>query len=190
MISRTGFKATLVALALATAVAPVRAEAPSPRAALAIPPQVPLTDAIVEQFLASWPLMQGLAADLSAKDGGVLDPMVPGKAFLAWSADPDAKDRIEEVLAESGFDDLKQWAAVSDTIMATHMFDANDTKTHLDEALEVVKNDPSLDPDQKAKLIAAMEHAAGTLARYKPSPENQAIVDRHADRIDATVLAD
>ncbi len=117
--------------------------------------QVPLTTDLVQRLIDSWPEMSALASDFTDQYGIDEDAPDPAAVFGSWASHPEAKAKIDAVIAKHGFKDLDEWTKVANSILIAYDWDDDlvDPKK-IEEAVHDIDKTPGLSQAEKDALIA------------------------------------
>lgn len=150
--------------------------------------QMPLTAAMVEQFLKSWPPMAALGDQLADEFGVDEDAADPAAAFAIWARRPQARARIEAVLSQSGYSSLDEWTRVTNSVLVAYDYDDSLTDpAQIADAIREIESTPGMSRDEKDGLIAQVHQQADLAAASKPLPGNSAVIEPFRDRIGAAI---
>ena len=177
---------------LAAAVTMVAAVGPG-TALAQMPNQVPLTPAIVEAVIASYPVAKQTADDLSTQYGDVgSGGNDPGAAFAAWLAVGGAVGAMNGAVQPYGFADYQTWVGTLTSVIFAHTFAAEggNMDAQMAEAIAQIQNNPNLSDAQKEMMLQQMQASMGAVAMMRPSPENVDAVAPYADQIAAMLDSD
>ena len=172
---------TFAAVVAVVAVGPGTARAQMPN-------QVPLTPAIVEAVIASYPVVKQTADDLSAQYGDVgPGGNDPGAVFGAWLAVSGAMGALNGAVQPYGFADYQTWIGTVTSVVTAHAFAAagGNMDSQMAEAIAQIQNNTSLSDAQKEMMLQQMQASMGAVAMMRPSQENVDAVAPYADQIEA-----
>lgn len=144
--------------------------------------QVPLTEDLVNRFIASFKEMRAVAKqfpDTKLPDS-VIDE-APGTEFKHMA--PEKRDAMTAVATANGFKDLDEWSVVGSSIAMSYTYAMQGKKpgevakainTHIAE----VKEDSKLNPEQKHAQIAQLQEFGQKLERLEPTQHNFELVEQ------------
>lgn len=167
--------AAIAALALAVFVVPASAQMP----------QVPLTSATVEAFIASYPDVKSTADGLKAQYG---DPGAGGDATASWSAwmaVGGATGALNTAVQAHGFNDFQSWLQVLTSVGMAYGFakDGGQMDAGMAAAIKQIQDDPNMSDAQKQMMLQQMQAAMGGVAAIRPSQENIDAVTPYIDQL-------
>lgn len=148
--------------------------------------QVPLTGAIVEAVIASYPAVKQTADELSAQygdvGGGGDDP---GAAFGAWMAVSAAHGALNSTVQQYGFADYMTWVnTLTSTVFAyTFAEQGGAMDAQMAEAVAQIQNNPSLSDAQKEMMLQQIQASMGAVAAMRPPQANVDAVAPYADQL-------
>ena len=149
--------------------------------------QVPLTEDMVNRFIASFKGMREVAKKFrnTKLPDSVIDE-APGSELKHMPEDKRAA--MTEVATTNGFKDLDDWSVVGSSIAMSYAYALQGKKpgelaktisAHISE----VKEDPKLNSAQKEEQIARLEDFGQKLGRLEPLPENYALVEQMKSKV-------
>ena len=167
--------AGVAALALAFFIVPASAQMP----------QVALTSATVEAFIASYPDVKAASDTLKAKYG---DPSTGGDAtssWTAWMAVGGATGALNTAVQAHGFNDFQSWLSVLTSVGMAYGFakDGGEMDQGIADAIKQIQNDPNMSDAQKQMMLQQMQAAMGSVAAMRPSQENIDAVKPYVDQL-------
>lgn len=178
--------AVAAALALFGATLAPSAAQSSPDAAAAQQFQVTLEASQVERFIASWPDFKALGDELAESHGVDQDANSPTTAFTAWAKAPDAKAKIDAVLAKHGFTSLQDWTRIADSVMLAYSYDAAElSDERLAEVLADIEANPQIPAAQKAEAAAQVREYFAAAKVLTPLPGNLETIEPYLDDLAA-----
>lgn len=149
--------------------------------------QVPLTEDMVNRFIASFKGMREVAKKFpnTKLPDSVIDE-APGSEFKHMPEDKRAA--MTEVATANGFKDLDDWSIVGSSIAMSYTYALQGKKPgEIAKAISMhiseVKEDPKLNSEQKEAQIARLEDFGQKLGRLEPLPENYALVEQMKDKV-------
>lgn len=146
--------------------------------------QVPLTTDLVQRLIDSWPEMSALASDFTDQYGIDEDAPDPAAVFGSWASHPEAKAKIDAVIAKHDFKDLDEWTKVANSILIAYDWDDDlvDPKK-IEEAVHDIDKTPGLSQAEKDALIAQVKEQAASAEESRPLPGNREVIAPFSDRI-------
>jgi hypothetical protein len=181
-LSRAVFASLLL---LGAGVAPAPAQSP-PASATTTQFQVTLEPGQVERFIASWPDFKALGDELAESHGVDQDANSPTTAFAAWAKAPDAKAKIDAVIAKHGFASLEDWTRVADSVMLAYSYDAAElSDARLAEVLADIEANPQIPAAQKAEATAQVREYFTAAKVLTPLPGNLQTIEPYLDDLAA-----
>jgi hypothetical protein len=149
--------------------------------------QVPLTEDMINRFIASFKGMREVAKKFpnTKLPDSVIDE-APGSEFKHMPEDKRAA--MTAVATANGFKDLEEWSVVGSSIAMSYTYALQGKKPgELSKAISMhiseVKDDPKLNSEQKEEQIARLEDFGQKLGRLEPLPENYALVEQMKDKV-------
>lgn len=153
--------------------------------------QIPLTPALVQRFLDSWPELSALGDQFADQYGVDEDATDPASAFQIWAERPEAKTKIDAVLTKHGFGGLDEWAKVANSVLLAYDYDESLTDpAQIADAVREIEATPGMSRQEKDSLIAQVHKQAEDAAAGKPLDGNRAVIEPFMDRIGAVINAD
>jgi hypothetical protein len=149
--------------------------------------QVPLTEDMINRFIASFKGMREVAKKFpnTKLPDSVIDE-APGSEFKHMPEDKRAA--MTAVATANGFKDLEEWSVVGSSIAMSYTYALQGKKPgELAKAISMhiseVKEDPKLNAEQKEAQVARLEDFGQKLGRLEPLPENYALVEQMKDKV-------
>jgi uncharacterized protein YneF (UPF0154 family) len=169
--------AAAIALGLATFVIPAFAQMP----------QVQLTSATVEAFIASYRDVKATADKLKQQYG---DPASGGDAMSGWTtwmAVGGAQGALDQAVQSHGFDNFQSWIQVLTSVGMAYGFakDGGHVDAGMAAALKQIQDNPDLTDDQKKMMMQQMTASMGAVAAIKPPQGNIDAVTPYVDQLTA-----
>ncbi len=161
------------------------------------PAQVPLTGALIEQFLNSYPELVRLSETLSAiktpasgNDDANETEEDPIYALGNYLNDPEAAAQINTALQKYNFSSFSEWANVAHSVaLAAEASDMDsgleDIEGQKKEAIQALQADDTLSEEEKKSALVELEQQFAALAEFVPLPGNTLAVRPYLDRIRA-----
>ena len=146
--------------------------------------QVPLTEDMINRFVASFPDMRAVGAKFPATQP--TEEAAAGSDLDALS--PEKRKAMEEVATKHGFKNLEEWTTVASSIVMSYAYVREGKRVgELDKMVEQLvaqaQNDAKLTEEQKEQAIAQYRDIGAKLARFQPLPENYALVEKMIDKV-------
>jgi hypothetical protein len=148
--------------------------------------QVPLTPAIVEAVIASYPAVKQTADDLSAQYGNVGGGGGdPGAAFGAWMAVSAAHGALNGTVQQYGFADYATWVNTLTSVVFAYTFagEGGGMDAQMAEAVAGIQNNPNLSDAQKEMMLQQIQASFGALSAIRPPQQNVDAVAPYADQL-------
>lgn len=178
MIRMPTLSALFLAVSLALFAAPAAAQAPG-AAGL---DQIELTNAKVENFIASYPDLEALSEKYKSEG----DRDGPMGSIGSIARHQGAMAELNAILNRHGFSDITAWSRAAFSIMLAHNWDAdNDPSGGIDKAIAEVNANKDMSDQHKQMIIAQLESQRETVKALKPLPGNIEVVRHHRDAIEA-----
>jgi len=177
-----GAAAVLLALVMGIFAGPAAAQMPFGQ-------QIELTPTMVENLIASVPDVKATADKLSAKYDMKGKSMGEGPAGMwqAWAMQRSAHGELAAVCQKYGFADFQTWATTFTSVATAHTFarKGGEIDSKMAEAIEQVRNNPNLTPQQKEMMLQQFQLSAQSLNAMRPSQNNLDVVAPYSDELDA-----
>lgn len=143
--------------------------------------QVPLTEDIVDRFVASYPEMKAVASKFPPTD-----PKEDQTEFEAMS--PEKRKAMDEVAVKHGFKNVEEWSEVASTVAMSYAYvregkSQQDLKGMVDRAVTQAENDPKLTAEQREQAIAHYREVGDKLAKLMPLPSNTELVEKMIGKV-------
>lgn len=143
--------------------------------------QVPLTEDMIDRFVASYPEMKAVAAKFPVTEGqddqSELEAMPPEK-----------RKAMEEVATKHGFKDLEDWIAVTNTVAMSYAYvregkNKKDLDAMVANAVAQAEADQKLTSEQREKAIQTFRALGAKLAKLQPLPQNTELVEKMIGKV-------
>ena len=169
------FVVAVATVAFATCIVPASAQMP----------QVELTSATVEAFIASFGDVKTTADQLKQQYG---DPASGGDAmsgWTAWMAVGGAQGALDQAVQSHGFDNFQSWIQVLTSVGMAYGFakDGGQVDAGMAAALKQIQDNPDLTDDQKKMMVQQMTASMGAVAAIKPPQGNIDAVTPYLDQL-------
>ena len=147
--------------------------------------QVPLTEDMVNRFIASFKGMREVAKKFpnTKLPDSVIDE-APGSEFKHMPVDKRAA--MTAVATANGIKDLEDWSVVAIAMSYTYALQGKkpgELAKAISTNISEIKEDPKLNSAQKEEQIARLEDFGQKLGRLEPLPENYALVGHMKDKV-------
>lgn len=144
--------------------------------------QVPLTEDIINRFVASYPEMKAVGAKFPQTEATEDKASEDGDDELA-SMPPEKRKAMEEVATKHGFKDLDEWMTVASTVAMSYAQlregkSRQDLQTMIDRAVTQAENNPKVTQEQRKRAIAQYREIGDKLAKLQPLPANIELVEK------------
>ena len=142
--------------------------------------QVPLTEDIINRFIASYPEMKSVGAKFPQTEATEDKASEDGDDELA-SMPPEKRKAMEEVATKHGFKDLDEWMTVASTVAMSYAQlregkSRQDLQTMIDRAVTQAENNPKLTQEQRDRPISRdrrqARKAAAAARQYRAGGED------------------
>jgi hypothetical protein len=165
----------IAALALAAFVLPASAQMP----------QVALTSATVEAFIASFNDVTSTADKLKEQYGDVGSGGDATSTFTAWLAVGQAQGALDQAVQAHGFDNFQSWIQVLTSVGMAYGFakDGGQMDTGMAEAVKQIQDNPDLSDDQKQMMMQQIQASMGAVAAIRPPQGNIDAVTPYIDQL-------
>jgi hypothetical protein len=180
-----------VALVLLTALGMVLAQQPPAKSQeqLLGEHQVELTPGTIEAFLATYPPIKELGQEFERQYGHAdIDPEDPASFAMAYARYAEAREQMEQVLADHGIGSMEEWAQIAYSLMIAYSFaesgeNIGGMHQEMAETIEQIRGDASIPAAQREQLVAMLEKQLGQLNQLRPPDGNIELAAQYADRI-------
>ena len=148
-------------------------------------PQVALTDAIVKQFIASYPAVKATADKIAKKYDVKRDSGDQTAGWGAWMAATSAWSEIDAVVRPYGFKNFKAWLDDTINIAMAYAFASHGAEMDagMAQAVDQIKNNPSLSDAQKQMMLQQMQASMGSVNATRPPQGNIEAVKPYATQL-------
>jgi hypothetical protein len=135
---------------------------------------VPLTADAVQAFIASYPAVKAAADKLSKKYGVKRDDSSEANAWGAWMTATAAWAELNGTVTPYGYSDFQTWLATTISVATAYSFakEGGAMDAGMAQALDQIKNNPSLSDAQKKMMLDQLQAATGAVAAMRPPQEN------------------
>jgi hypothetical protein len=144
--------------------------------------QVPLTEDMVDRFIASFKEMRDVAKQFpeTKLPDSIIDE-TPGSEFKHMS--PAKREAMMKVATANGFKDLDEWSVVGASIAMSYTYALQGKKPgEVAKAINMhiaeVKEDQKLSAEQKESQIAELQDFGKKLGRLEPMQQNFELVEQ------------
>jgi hypothetical protein len=137
-------------------------------------PQVALTDAVVQQFIASYPAVKATADKIGKKYNIAGNNRDHTHGWGAWMAARSAWGEMDAVVKSYGFANFKAWLDDTISIAMAYAFASHgpEMDAGMTQAVEQIKNNPSLSDAQKQMMLQQMQASMGSVSAMRPPQGN------------------
>jgi hypothetical protein len=148
-------------------------------------PQVALTDAIVKQFIASYPAVRATADKIAKKYNVERDTSDQTGGWGAWMAATSAWSEMDAAVRPYGFKSFKVWLDDTINIAMAYAFASHGAEMDagMAQAAEQIKNNPSLSDAQKQMMLQQMQASMGSVNATRPPQGNIEAVKPYANQL-------
>lgn len=147
-------------------------------------PQVELTSATVEAFIASYADVKATADKLRDQygDQGSADAT---SMWTAWMAVGGAQGALDQAVKAHGFDNFQSWVGVMTSVGMAYGFakDGGQIDANMAAAVKQIQDNPDLTDDQKKMMVQQITASMGAVAAIKPPQANIDAVTPYVDRL-------
>lgn len=150
---------------------------------------VPLTPAIVEAFIASYPSVNATGEELNQQYGGTAsggdDPASAYQGLLAYTA---ATGAMNSAVQAYGFADFQSWLQVLTSVATAYAFlgeEGQGMDSQMAEAMAGIQSNPNLTAAQQQMMMQQLQLSMGMIAAMAPPQENIDAVAPYADQLAA-----
>ena len=137
-------------------------------------PQVKLTSAIVKAFVASYPTVKATADKVGKKYEVQGDRGDQTGGWGGWMAATAGWAEMNAVVKPYGFSDFKTWLNTTINVALAYSFATHGAEMDagMAQAVEQIKNNPSLSDAQKKMMIQQMQASMGAVDTMRPPQGN------------------
>jgi hypothetical protein len=146
--------------------------------------QVPLTEDMIDRFVASYPEMRAIGAKFPATQ----TPDEPSGKGDSDKSDldalpPEKREAMTAVATKHGFKDLEEWSAVASSVVMSYAYlregkGLDELDKMVNQLVAQAENDTKLTEEQKQKTITQVRELGAKLAKLQPLPQNYELVER------------
>jgi hypothetical protein len=147
--------------------------------------QVPLTEDMIDRFVASYPEMK----EVGAKFGATQMPEAPSdKSDLELLE----REAMTAVATKHGFTDLQEWSDVAQSVVMSYAYlregkGLQELDKMVDQMVAQAEADSKLTEEQKQKTIAQVRELGAKLAKLQPLPQNYDLVEKMIGKVAAVM---
>ena len=137
-------------------------------------PQVALTDAVVKQFVASYPTVKATADKIAQKYNVAGNSRDRTHGWGAWMAATSAWKEMDAVVKPYGFSNFKTWLDDTISIAMAYAFASHGAEMDagMAQGLDRIKNNPNLSDAQKQMMLQQMQASMGSISAMRPPQGN------------------
>ncbi|HZP19976.1 MAG TPA: hypothetical protein VFB16_07170 [Bauldia sp.] len=173
-MKRFAMKAAFAALAIAAL--PLSAAVVAAPAAAQMPAMmqsIPLTPAVIENFIRSYPAIKE-AAPAIGKKYGIDGDDDSAAGWGAWMMATQAWGELNGMVQQYGFSDFGNWLQTTMSVAMAYSFakEGPQMDTQMAEAIDQIKNNPSIPEAQKQMMLQQMQASSAAIAGVRPPQEN------------------
>ena len=143
--------------------------------------QVPLTEDMIDRFVASYPEMKEVVAKFPATQM----PDEPSDKSDLEMLPPDKRAAMTAVATKHGFKDLQEWSDVAQSVVMSYAEGKglNELDKMVDRMVAQAENDSKLTDEQRQKAIAQVRELDAKLAKLQPLPQNYELVEKMIGKV-------
>ena len=151
--------------------------------------QVPLTEDMINRFVASYPEMREIGAKFPAAQA----PDEPSGKGDSDKSDldalpPEKREAMTAVATKHGFKDLQEWSDVAQSVVMSYAYlregkGLDELDKMLNQLVAEAENDTKLTEEQKQKTIAQVRELGAKLAKLQPLPQNFELVEKMIGKV-------
>jgi hypothetical protein len=146
--------------------------------------QVPLTEDMIDRFVASYPEMKEVVAKFPATQM----PDEPSDKSDLEMLPPDKRAAMTAVATKHGFKDLQEWSDVAQSVVMSYAYlregkGLNELDKMVDRMVAQAENDSKLTDEQRQKTIAQVRELGAKLAKLQPLPQNYELVEKMIGKV-------
>jgi hypothetical protein len=146
--------------------------------------QVPLTEDMIDRFVASYPEMKEVVAKFPATQM----PDEPRDKSDLEMLPPDKRAAMTAVATKHGFKDLQEWSDVAQSVVMSYAYlregkGLNELDKMVDRMVAQAENDSKLTDEQRQKAIAQVRELGAKLAKLQPLPQNYELVEKMIGKV-------
>jgi hypothetical protein len=151
--------------------------------------QVPLTEDMINRFVASYPEMREIGAKFPAAQA----PDEPSDKNDSDKSDldalpPEKREAMTAVATKHGFKDLHEWSDVAQSVVMSYAYlregkGLDELDKMMNQLVAQAENDTKLTEEQKQKTIAQVRELGAKLAKLQPLPQNYKLVEKMIGKV-------
>lgn len=146
--------------------------------------QVPLTEDMIDRFVASYPEMKEVVAKFPATQM----PDEPSDKSDLEMLPPDKRAAMTAVATKHGFKDLQEWSDVAQSVVMSYAYlregkGLQELDKMVDQMVAQAESDSKLTDEQRQKTIAQVRELAAKLAKFQPLPQNYELVEKMIGKV-------
>jgi hypothetical protein len=150
--------------------------------------QVPLTEDMIDRFVASYPEMK----EVGAKFGATQMPDAPSDKSDLELLPPEKREAMTAVATKHGFKDLQEWSDVAQSVVMSYAYlregkGLQELDKMVDQMVAQAEADSKLTEEQKQKTIAQVRELGAKLAKLQPLPQNYDLVEKMIGKVAAVM---
>lgn len=143
--------------------------------------QVPLTENMIDRFVASYPEMKEVAGKFPTTEGKDEDSELEAMS-------PEKRKAMEAVATKHGFKDLEEWIAVTNSVAMSYAYlregkSQKDLDAMVASAVAQAEADQKLTSEQREKAIETFKALGAKLAKLQPLPQNTELVEKMIGKV-------
>jgi hypothetical protein len=144
--------------------------------------QVPLTEDMIDRFVASYPEMKEVGAKFPQAE------MPDASQNDIASMPADKRDAMTAVATKHGFKDLQEWSDVAQSVVMSYAYlREGKGPQELDKMVNAMvaqaENDSKLTDEQRQKTIEQVRELGAKLAKLQPLPQNYELVEKMIGKV-------
>ncbi len=146
--------------------------------------QVPLTEDMINRFVASYPEMK----EVGAKFPTTQTPDGQSDKSDIESLSPEKRKAMTAVATKHGFRDLQEWSDVAQSVVMSYAYlregkGLQELDKMVDQMVAQAESDSKLTDEQRQKTIAQVRELAAKLAKFQPLPHNYELVEKMIGKV-------
>lgn len=146
--------------------------------------QVPLTEDMIDRFVASYPEMK----EVGAKFPTTQMPDAEGDNSDIESLSPEKREAMTAVATKHGFKDLQEWSDVAQSVVMSYAYlregkGLQELDKMVDQLVAQAEQDSKLTEEQKQSTIAKVRELGAKLAKFQPLPQNYELVEKMIGKV-------
>ncbi len=147
--------------------------------------QVPLTENMIDRFVASYPEMKEVSAKFPPTEAEK-DPNREESDLEVMP--PEKRKAMEAVATKHGFKDLEEWIAVTNSVAMSYAHvregkSKKDLDAMVANAVAQAEADQKLTSEQREKAIETFKALGAKLAKLQPLPQNTELVEKMIGKV-------